>query len=297
MSAASRFDRWLFAPGWAERLAWLRLGLGTVILLRVTLWPYVELAGTPPGLFRPPWFLSWTGGMPSAGVIVALQTAGAAGAAIAVAGSWKGWRSAAAGLGIAWLALLALAGFKTSTGKILHNDVLLLLVAVPVVLCGTRARVGDRSIGVAYGWPLRAGLVVTAIVYATCGIQKLRHSGPAWVFSDNMGWILDGAVRGGRAPTTVIASAIASSPVASVMAAAALLGLELVFPVVLLSRRARLPVAGAAVALHAMTWLTLGLDYWAWALVVAVVVGLSGLPDPGPATAPRFGRASASPTG
>jgi len=53
---------------------------------------------------------------------------------------------------------------------------------------------------------------------------------------------------------------------------ASVLLLEITFPVILLQRRRVNAVyAAAAVAFHGGTWLALGLDYWAWAAVVAVV--------------------------
>lgn len=275
-----RVDAWLFADGSPHRLAALRIGLALVLGLRAATWPFTQLAGTPSSLFRPPLLLSWAGGFPSAAALGGLQVLGVAGAIAAVAGSVRGTRAAAVwGLRAAWLALLVLGGFKTSTGKLLHNDVLVLLATVPVVLCAAPARLGDgRRTDAATGWPLRAALVVVAVVYACCGLAKLRHSGVAWVASDNMQWILDGGARSGRAPTTFLASALAGSAVASMAAAAGLLGLELSFPLVLFERRARIPMAIGAAMLHTMTWLMLGLDYWAWSAVAVLVLGLSARP-------------------
>jgi len=278
---ARRVDAWLFADGPAGRLAALRAGLAVILLLRIATWPFVELAGAPPSLFRPPLLLAWAQGMPPAPVLAALQVAGVGGAVVAVAGSWRGWRGTAAGLRVGWFALLVLGGFKTSTGKILHNDVLLLLVAFPAVLASARARIGDRRPGSGFGWPVRVGLTVLSLVYLLSGVQKLRHSGLAWVFSDNMRWILHDAIGSGMAPTTAVATALMGSALLSTLASLGLLAFELVIPVALVWRRARLAMAFGAVTLHSLTWLTLGLDYWAWSLVAALVLGLSGWPRPG----------------
>ena len=78
--------------------------------------------------------------MPSAWVIGALQVIGAI-AAVA------GRRPAPARTSrspLAWASLLVLAGLKDSLGKILHNDVLLLLAAVPFLMAAGEARSGDR---------------------------------------------------------------------------------------------------------------------------------------------------------
>lgn len=269
----ARADGWLFEPGPARRLAALRSGLAGVVLLRIVLWPFMALATTPAALFTPPLFLSWLGGFPSRPVIFAIQLAGA-GAAI---GALVARRGAAASFRFAWLALLVLGGLKTSTGKILHNDVAVLLAAVPVVLCSSDARLDDDRCDASFGWPLRAALVTLASVYFMCGLQKLHHSGLSWVTSDNMRWILAGGAASGRAPTTWLATALASSPALSHVVAGGLLGVELAFPIVLFARRTRPWFAIGAVLLHTGTWLTLGLDYWAWSLAAVVVVGLSAL--------------------
>ena len=90
-----------------------------------------------------------------------------------------------------------------------------------------------------------------------------------------MRWILHDAIAGQAAPTNVVSSALMGSAALSVAAAFALIAMELVFPVVLVRPDARLPMAFAAVALHSATWLTLGLDYWAWSLTALLVLGLS----------------------
>jgi hypothetical protein len=269
VSLARRVDRWFFPAGQAATVAWLRTGLAVIIGLRIVLWPFWALADSAPALFRPPWFLSVVDSVPSAGVIVALQVIGAVAVVATVAG-----RRPRVGFAVAWVVFLVLAGFKTSLGKILHNDVLLLLVSLPVLAAPTVAW-SDRRFGSRYGWPARAALAMTAAVYFACGWQKLVHSGPSWVFSDNMRWILYGGAASGSAPTSAIDLFIADRLWFARLAAAALVSLELAFPVVLFVRRMRIPIAAAAVAMHTMTWFTLGLDYWAWSLTVVLVLGLN----------------------
>ncbi|MEA3075933.1 MAG: hypothetical protein QOF60_841 [Actinomycetota bacterium] len=245
------------------KVAWFRAAMAAIVLLRIVLWPFAQLAGTPRALLAPPWFLRWLPGMPPAAVIVAVQVVGVAGAVVAISRR----KGAANGFVIAWLAFLFLAGLKTSTGKILHNDVTLLLAAVPLVL--HRKDDDDAT------WPIEVAVVALAAIYFLCGYQKLVHSGLAWVTSDNMRWILYDAAASGRAPTAAVATAIADTPWAAHVTAAMLLGLELTFPVVVFVRKARLPYAIAAATLHTGTWLTLGLDYWSWSLVALVVLAMS----------------------
>ena len=261
-------DRRLFAPGPESSLARLRTGLAAILLARIVLWPFAQLASSDPRLFDPPLLLSWLPRVPSAGVIVAVQLVAAVAAVVAIAGR----RHAPAAFRFAWIGFLVLAGLKTSGGKILHNDVALLLAGAPVALSGAWASLSGRRVGADFGWPLRASTATLAVVYFLCGVQKLHHSGVAWVTSDNMRWILTQGAASGLAPTTRLATALASDPFTSHLVAAGLVGLELAFPVVLFSRRARPAFAAGAVLLHSMTWLTLGLDYWSWSLVALVVL-------------------------
>lgn len=261
-----RLDAALVAPGTAHHLAAVRAGLAVVIALRLATGPYVQLAGQPAALFRPPAILAWLPSMPPLGVLLALQVGGTAAALAVVAGRRPAWSFA-----LAWGSLLVLAGLRGSLGKILHNDVLLLLAAVPIVLAAGGARWGDLATSRRWGWPVRTAMAVVAVVYAACAVQKLRHTGIAWVTGDNMRWILHSAAAGSRAPTRAVASFIADHSWLAHITAAALLGVELAAPVLLAVRRTRLAFVVLVAALHLGTWLTLGLDYWGWALTVAVV--------------------------
>jgi hypothetical protein len=260
-------DRWLFAPGSARTLAIVRTAMVALIGLRIAVGPYRALAGQPASLFHPPPFLTWLPSMPPVGVIVAVQVVGVAAAVLALAR-----RRPAVTFAAAWLSLLVLAGLKDSLGKILHNDVLLLLAAVPFLLAPTEARPDDHTRSSRYGWPVRAAMVVIAGAYFTAGVEKLVHSGPAWVTGDNMRWILYQAAASGRAHTRDVALAIADMPWAAHVVAAGILMTELSSPLILVARRFRPVFVGLAVVLHIGTWLTLGLDYWGWAVTVAIVL-------------------------
>jgi hypothetical protein len=73
---------------------------------------------------------------------------------------------------------------------------------------------------------------------------------------------------------------VGDSGVLSRLSAAFILGVELTFPLAIWKRWARPWLAAAAVVLHLGTWLLLGLDYWAWALAVPIVlVDWSGVVD------------------
>lgn len=265
--AARAVDRRLFGEGTAHRLAMVRTGLAVTIGLRVALGPYADLAGQPAALFDPPSLLTWMPAMPSRSVLVGVQLVAAV-AALAAALH----RRPRATFAVAWLGLLVLAGLRGSLGKVLHNDVLLLLAAVPLLGAPPRARIGDRSRSIRFGWPAEAAVVVVAVAYFASGAQKLFHSGLDWVTGDNMRWVMYQSAGGSLAPTDTLARAVADRAWLATAAAAAVVAVELAAPLLLVARRFRPWYAAAVVALHLGTWLTLGLDYWAWALTAAVVL-------------------------
>lgn len=261
---AAAVDGWLFAPGSAVRLDVVRRLLAAVIGLRLALGPYRALAGQPPALFLPRGVTAILfDRMPALPVIVALQVLGVAAALAVVCG-----RGGRVGLPLAWACLLALAGLRGSLGKILHNDVLLLLTTVPLLGAPPEHRPAPERAG----WPVRAALVVVAGSYLLTGLAKLIHSGVSWVTSDNMRWIMAEAARDPRGRFEGAARFVADHPGVAFAAATGILLLELAFPLVLWWPRLTPLFLAGAVAFHAGTWVTLGLDYWAHLAVVVIVL-------------------------
>ena len=245
-----------------------QVALAAVIGLRIALGPYLDLAGQPPALFRPVWFLRALDAMPGVAAIVVLQVVGTVAAALAVVG----WRRRA-GFPVAWACLLVLAGLRSSRGKFLHNDALLLLAAVPFLLAPA-VRWRDQARSVRFGWPVHTATVVVAGAYFFSGLAKVLHSGPAWVFTDNLRYVLYQAADGGKVHFPDLTTWLADQAGLAHWLAAGVLLFELTFAGGAPRRPGALSTAYAAgaVALHAGTWLALGLDYWAWAAVVAVVL-------------------------
>ena len=260
------WDRRVVAPGPAGRLVARQAGLLAVLGLRLLLRRWWTMADRPAELFEPVPFLGWLDAPPGAVAIVVvwLLGLGAVGAGLwAVATG----RRAGAAFRIAWLSLLVLAGLWGSAGKILHNDVLLLTVCVPLLLAPSPTRTEGTS--TRWGWPPRAVLAVLATVYFLTGYQKLRHSGLEWVFSSNMSWVI-------RQGDPVVPDGMARSLADQLWLTQALAGgalvLELVAPVLLAVRRTRIWFALGATAMHASIWALLGLDYYGWVLAVWAVV-------------------------
>jgi hypothetical protein len=264
---ARRVDTWLFADESAGRLRIARAGLAALVALRLAFNPYAELSEQPAALFRPVWFLSLLDRMPPAGVLLAIQIVGVAAAILAV----LGWRERGTFLA-AWMSLLVLGGLRGSRGKITHNDVLLLLVGALFVIAPVGLRALDRRRSPAYGWPIRGSMVVIAGCYFLTGFQKVVASGPAWVLSDNMQNVMLRSLASGKPGVEAVPEFIASHPLIAHLAAAATLAIELGAVLILFVPWVRPIWAAAAVALHLSIWMTLGLDYTAWAGVVLVIV-------------------------
>jgi hypothetical protein len=263
-----RFGDWLFSARSELQLCAVISGLAALIGIQLAFFPWAELAQLPPGLFRPVPFLSFLHGMPPAGVIIALQAFGVAAAVLAAVG----WRRPVTFV-LAWLPYLVLAGLRASRGKIQHNDLLLLIGAVPFLLAPATRRLHRASTGesIRWGWPIHTALTFVAGAYFFTGLRKLTVSGLAWVTSDNMRWILYAGANG-KAKVPQISLFIADRPWLAHLAAAGIMVFELGFPLLLIHRRTRPALVVLAFAFHGATWLTLGLDYWKYALVVALLL-------------------------
>ncbi len=259
-------DEALWGPETAARLMVVHVGLSALIGARIVLGSYRQLADTPAALVDPVPFLEWLDRMPSAEVFVTLQVVGGLAALAAVLR-----RNPRLAFAIAWVCYLVLAGLRGSRGKVLHNDLLLLWASAPFLMAPVAVDVRDRAARRAYGWPVRAAMAITALVYFFAGYHKLRRSGPAWAFGDNMRNVMLWGPSIGNVPWEGLAQWVGEHIWVSRATGAFILGLEITFPVVLVVRRLQVWYALATVFLHITTWFVLGLDYWAWAITVLLV--------------------------
>lgn len=267
----SRVDERLVAPGPGFRLAEVQILLAAVIALRLATRDWTLIAERPAALRDGLTVMSWYTGTPEPWALVAVQVVGLACAALVVA--QRRPHLAFVGLWIAYTSLTALWG---SSGKVMHNDVLTVLVASVFLFASGPPRDGWSEVRVRYGWPPRAALAVLATVYLVSGAQKLVHSGPEWVLSDNMTWILrlglSANLSGGVVPVAQDAAHVVAEHVwlTAALAGGALL-LELTAPLWLAVRRTRVPFVVSVALMHGSIWLFLGLDYSAWVLTAAAV--------------------------
>lgn len=244
-------------PGAA--LARARLWLAVLLGLRLAMSPFVAAVGQPEVLWQPRGTgLLFLAGPPPVALVLALQLAGVAGAALHL------WRRRLGPLVLAWACLLVLAGVRTSLGKVLHNDVLLVLAGAPLLLAGGDPDEDDARTG------LDAAVAVVLLAYLSAAWWKLYASGPAWALSDNLRWAL-AAGRGG-ARWGWLSDLLIATPAACVVLACGILALELGAPLVWLRPRMAPVFVVAAATMHAGTWLVLGLDYFAHLAIVALVV-------------------------
>jgi hypothetical protein len=260
-------DTTLWGPETGARLLVVHVGLSALIGLRIVLGPYRALVDTPPPLVDPVPLLFWLEEMPPLGFVIALQVVGGAAALAAVLR-----RHVRLAFAVAWFSYLILAALRGSRGKVLHNDLLLLWVSAPFLLAPLGESLRDRVPRRVYGWPIRVAITMTALVYFFTGYHKLRRSGLEWVFSDNMSNIMRWGPSIGTPTWPEAATWIGNTTWAALLSAAFLFFLELSFPTVLVWRRLLPIYAGLAVMLHLGTWFLLGLDYWAWAITVPLVL-------------------------
>lgn len=273
--ARRRLDDVLWGPETAARLVVVHIGLSLLIGARIALGSYRQLADTPPALVDPAPFLFFVDRMPAVWVFVGLQVIGTVAAVLAACR-----RNTRVAFAVAWVCYLVLAGLRGSRGKVLHNDLLLLWASAPFLLAPVAPLVGRVRDVVArareprslYGWPIRVATVVIVLVYFFAGYHKLRRSGLGWVFGDNMSYVMLWGPSIGSPAWGDLARWVGEHVWAARVSAGFILGLEITFPVVLFVRRTQALYALAAAVLHVGTWFLLGLDYWAWALAVPLVM-------------------------
>lgn len=257
-------DQRLIAPGTAHRLACVRTLLALALGLRIGIGAWTDLAGRPDEVFASVPIVAWLSGWPPAAVLLVVQLVGVVAALLAALG-----QRPRATFAIAWTALLFLGALHGSAGKVMHNEVLLLLACAPLLLADPDARLDDRRTSSANGWVPRASLAVVGSVYFLTGLQKLIHSGPAWFLGDNMSWVLYQGADSGALPA--VARWLAGLAVVPNLFALGALSLELAAPLILYARRSRPFYVLAALLMHGSITVLLGLDYTAWVLTVAAV--------------------------
>ncbi|GAC1423989.1 MAG: hypothetical protein NVSMB57_16360 [Actinomycetota bacterium] len=266
-----RVEAWIFAPGDPRRPAALRIALCLTLAVRMTRSIYGDLSHQPAALFRPISFMKLFSHMPSHTVVVALQVIGVTCALAAALGVRTRMT-----LPIAWLCGLVLNGMTTSIGKVVHNDVMLLLAMVPLLIapCADAWSISKRKAhehtASLYGWPVRVAMVVVAGAYFFTGWQKIINSGPAWFTSGNLRWVLYASSDGQRTPNPFALMLAGQAWLSHVVAFFTIVG-ETTFPIVLIKRKLAWIYVPAMVAMHVGILLAMRLDYTAQIITMVVV--------------------------
>lgn len=263
-----RFDRWLFAPLPAARLASVRILVGGFATSYLILFGLEILAplSFEPHRFRPIgiWHL-WPEPLPSA-ALVALY-----GAALPLALAFtSGFRYRWSGPAFAGV-LLVVSTYRNSWGMVFHTENLMVLHVLLLALAPAADAWSldhrERSTGSEdgrHGWALRAMCLVTVSTYLVAGVTKLRISGWGWtegevlrahVALDTLQKIELGSFYSFIAPWLVQFGAV-FTPLAALT-----LAVELGAPVALLGRRAAAAWVGAVWAFHVGVGLVMAIGF------------------------------------
>lgn len=185
----ARVDRWFLAPAPAERLAALRILVGSFATIYLACRvPYVlDVAALPRGRFEPVGIVAVLDAPLAAAVVRAVLIAALVTGVLFV----LGWRHRVVAPAFALL-LLASLTYSNSWQHIAHTENLVLLhVAVLAIVPAADAWALDsrRAGGVApptsgYGWPIQLMSVLTVVTYVLAGVAKVRHGGADWVDGD-----------------------------------------------------------------------------------------------------------------
>jgi hypothetical protein len=256
--ASGAWSRYFFTPAAPADLGFSRAAFCTLAFLYYAPQDFSEW-GTVAREFWMPIPLFAVPSIPPlpAGAIALIQVAFKLALALAAVGLF-----ARPALAAAFVCSVYLLGLPQNFGQIQHFDTLVVLVFGILAM----SRAGDawsidawrRSRRGApttlesgeYTWPIRAIWVMTAVIFCSAGFSKLRHSGLQWVFSDNLATVLirhQYFVSDGE-PLTSWGPAIAAHPWAPRLLAAISLATEVLYPLALFSRRARMVLVPAGIA-------------------------------------------------
>jgi hypothetical protein len=244
------WDRFWFEPAPAERLAACRLLFFSALL---AFYAFEDFSGWPAvsrAFWRPVWLFSVLR-LPVLPVddLTMLQAIWRVSLALSAIGLLtRGSTIVACGLGAYLL------GLPHNFGQTYHFDALLVFVMLALAVAPSgdawsvdafvRAERRGEPVpppsGV-YQWPIRFVWVAMSLVFCAAGLSKLRHSGVEWIASDTMAVFLTRAHYhvSDADPIGTLGLTIAGSPFLSRTIAAVSVAIETLFPLALVSRRAR----------------------------------------------------------
>lgn len=313
MGALRRLRRWFLGPVPATAVAALRIvcvARCMIQLPRMDLW--MRVASELPPVFRPQSDLLPVAWPPPAGTHTAVVAAAWALGAAALLGIGTRAALAAFAAVFGYLSIGA-----ESLGRVDHSILLPMLVLPALVVCPgstavsidgwiRRRRTGSAGPALVPRWGVATVLLLVACVYATSGVSKLRWSDGRWGDGSTLQRYFSGASADPReqlfaavddpSPDRLWKDGVAlehhlyrcrSSPAARALArsdavmrvlSVAGIALELLVPLLLVSRRWRNRGIAAAIAFHASNGAFMGLAFlnYQWVLLALVDVRALG---------------------
>jgi hypothetical protein len=246
--------RWWFAPMPAERLAMLRILIGSyaLVYLIARMPELAAIAQLPAAQFAPVGIVRVTAQPLAPTIVLAIAIATAACLVAFVAGFRYRVAAPLAAAGLLWTL-----SYRSSWGMVFHTEDLLVLHVIALAIApAADAWAVERSTPspAGYGWAVRLLAALTVTTYVLAGIAKLRLAGVAWldgdtlrdqIAIDNLRKALFGD------PIAPLATPLLEHPASFVAIALATLAIELGAPVALAGGRIALAWAIAAWAFHA----------------------------------------------
>jgi hypothetical protein len=273
-AGARRWRDWLqrfyFEPTRPEGLALCRVWIYGYLFVSCLRRDYSQWGEATPELWQPIWLFAWLPGPPAAEALAALQV----GFLFALAMCCTGFCFRGAAIA-AFVLSLAVYGLPNCFGKVNHAQTLSVF-ALAVFALSHAGRVWSvdawfarrrcvqpaPALSAEYQWPVRLLQALMATVFMAAGIAKLRESGLAWIYSDNMqNTLLEGYYIGRDLPTN-LGLAVAQFPLLCQVLAGTSILLELTAPLALWSRPYRRFVIPGLFAMQLGIYLTMAIGFW-----------------------------------
>ncbi|HVK84342.1 MAG TPA: HTTM domain-containing protein [Kofleriaceae bacterium] len=181
---------WWFAPAPAERLAAVRILVGTFALVWVAgrLAESYGVAKLPLTHWRPIGVARLLDGPLQPAVALALGIATSVLLVAFVLGAWFRVVAPLAALGVLWVLT-----YRNSWGMVFHTENLLVLHLIALALAPSAdawsidARRGAVvPAATSYGWVLKLLVALTVVTYVLAGVAKLRLAGMAWLDGEQL---------------------------------------------------------------------------------------------------------------
>lgn len=189
MSATTRLRDWWFVSAPAERLAAVRILVGTFAFCWVTfrlyeLWSVAKLPATN---WKPTGIVRVLDAPLSPTVALAIGIATSVLLAAFVLGVLHRFLAPLAALLLLWTLT-----YRNCWGMIFHTENLLVLHVLVLAITPSAdafalaRRRADADAGAGYGWVLRLMLAIAVVTYVLAGIAKLRIAGMAWIDGEQL---------------------------------------------------------------------------------------------------------------